>query len=104
LSPRSGIANDQQVPSRAVIGFSGFLILTLWNTREVLAEARREIESLEQTREADNRAFKRIMSERDEIQRRYDVVTRELSEITDEPSVNYLDTPVPDSVRRLLER
>lgn len=88
-------------------GLLGLLALSTtmwWNAREALSEARREIESLEATREADNRAFKRIMSERDEIQRRYDVVTRELSEITDEPSVNYLDTPVPDSVRRLLER
>lgn len=88
-------------------GLLGLLVLSTtmwWNAREALSEARREIESLEATREADNRAFKRIMSERDEIQRRYDVVTRELSEITDEPSVNYLDTPVPDSVRRLLER
>lgn len=88
-------------------GLLGLLALSTtmwWNAREALSEARREIESLEATREADNRAFKRIMSERDEIQRRYEVVTRELSEITDEPSVNYLDTPVPDSVRRLLER
>ena len=88
-------------------GLLGLLALSTtmwWNAREALSEARREIESLEKTREADNRAFKRIMSERDEIQRRYDMVTRELSEITDEPSVNYLDTPVPDSVRRLLER
>lgn len=91
----------------ALLGLLGLLALTTtmwWNAREALAEARDEIESLEKTREADNRAFKRIMSERDEIQRRYDVVTRELSEITDEPSVNFLDTPVPDSVRRLLER
>lgn len=90
-----------------LVGLLGLLALSTtmwWNAREALSEARREIESLEATREADNRAFKRIMSERDEIQRRYDVVTRELSEITDEPSVNYLDTPVPDSVRRLLER
>jgi hypothetical protein len=90
-----------------LLGLIGLLALTTtmwWNARTALAEARDEIESLEKTREADNRAFKRIMSERDEIQRRYDVVTRELSEITDEPSVNYLDTPVPDSVRRLLER
>lgn len=90
-----------------LVGLLGLLALSTtmwWNAREALSAARREIESLEATREADNRAFKRIMSERDEIQRRYDVVTRELSEITDEPSVNYLDTPVPDSVRRLLER
>lgn len=88
----------------AAVAIAGVLGMAWWGERKSRIEAQAEIETLEKVREADNRAFKRIMSERDEIQRRYDEVTRELSEITDEPSVNYLDTPVPPSVRRLLER
>lgn len=75
-----------------------------WKARAALSDAREQIETLERTREADNRAFERLAAERNAIQRRYDALTRELSEITDAPSVDYLNTAVPDSVRRLLER
>lgn len=86
------------VVAASVLGF------LWWNAREALSEAREQIVVLEKTREADNRAFERLQAERNAIQRRYDELNRELSEITDAPSVDYLNAPVPDSVRRLLER
>ena len=88
----------------AAVAIAAVLGLAWWGERKTRIAAQEEIKTFEKVREADNRAFKRIMAERDAIQQRYELVTRELSEITDEPSVNYLDTAVPDSVRRLLER
>lgn len=80
-------------------------LLFLWDTtRAELVRAKVELRSLEITRAADNEALSRVQAERDEIARKYETLHRELLEIEDAPSVDYLNTPVPDSVRRLLER
>lgn len=88
------------VVSLAALGFA-----FAWDTtRNQLAAARETISALEAVREADNEALSRLRFERDEISRRYEGLSKELAEIEDEPTVEYLSTPVPPSVRRLLER
>lgn len=95
--------NQLTILGLAVLAALGFAFA--WDyTRNQLADARREINLLESTRAADNEALSRVQAERDQIARQYEALTRELMEIDDAPAVDYLNAPVPDSVRRLLER
>lgn len=94
-----------QVTLLMVAGAAAFVFAFAWDyTRGQLVAAREQLQHLENTRAADSEALTRLQSERDEISRRYETLHRELLEINDVPSVDYLNTAVPDSVRRLLER
>lgn len=77
----------------------------LWDaTRSKLAEVRADYEQLEKTRAADNAALSALQAELAASRQRYDTLTKELRELNDGPALDYFGTPVPDSVRRLLER
>lgn len=79
--------------------------LGLWDvTRTKLVALRREHDALLERREADLRALETLQRDRDAIARRYEAALQDLSEITDAPSVDYLNAPVPGSVRKLLNR
>lgn len=94
-----------QLTALVLAAFAAVVFGFAWDyTRQQLADARREINLLEATRAADNEALSRIQRERDQIAREYEALARELTEITDAPAVDYLNAPVPDSIRRLLER
>lgn len=88
----------------AVLGMGTAYILWERNValREDLAAQIAQVEALEDARERDALAAHRLIEAMEAEQARLEARLTALGEITDEAGRAYLDAPVPDSVRRLL--
>lgn len=90
------------VAALATAGVAYFLYRDNQDLREDLSATKDELDDLKLTRKKDALAAKQLIEAMETERMRLEAQLESLAEVTDEEGRDYLRTPIPDSVRRVL--